>query len=108
MMVSIVTIDPPGPLYLPISTQRNVTCSGGQLTSLFVLFSNKNSVLYGLVVGTEFATGIVITSVFPTLLISVNIRDTSVTGLRCDGNIVTVNGTIQDSVTLNITIYGKK
>ena len=36
VFVSIVTVDPPGPLYLPVSTQRNITCfiEGGVLLNL--------------------------------------------------------------------------
>ena len=108
LFVSIVTIDPPGPLYLPISTQRNITCSGEQLTSLFVLFSDKDAVLYTLREGSEFVPGIILTSESRTrLLISINNNDTSVTGIRCEGNIVIDGRVTPDSDTLDLTLYGK-
>ena len=109
MFVFIVTIHPPGPLYLSISTQRNITCSGRQLTSLFVLFRDKDPILYILEEGIQAVAGIVITSESRTrLLISVNTNNTSVTGIRCEGNIVTDSGgATVDSDTLNLTIYGK-
>ena len=110
MFVLIVTIHPPGPLYLPISMQRNITCSGGrQLTFLYVLFSNK-TVVYDIVKGSEFVTGIVITSVsagLTRLLISVNTNDTSVTGIRCHSTIRINNQITEVSKALNLTIYGK-
>ena len=38
VFVSIVTVDPPGPLYPPVSAQRNITCliEGGLLTQFVV------------------------------------------------------------------------
>ena len=111
VFISTVTIDPPGHLYLPISTQRNATCSieGGTLNHLVVTFSDKDSVRYTLQPGRERVPGIVITSATLTrLLISININDTSVTGIRCEGTIETSNSTTTPGVdTLNLTIFGK-
>ena len=110
MYVSIVTVDPPGPLYLPISTQRNITCSveGGTLSQFVVTFSNKDSITYVLQPGTEFVTGIVVISAdFTRFLISININDTSVTGIRCEGNLQTGSSSTPDADTLDLTIYGE-
>ena len=110
MFYSIVTVDPPGPLYLPISTQRNITCSveGGTLNQFVVTFSNKNSIVYTPQPGTEFVTGIVVISAdFARFLISININDTSVTGIRCEGNLQTGSLTTPDADTLDLTIYGE-
>ena len=110
MYVSIVTVDPPGPLYLPISTQRNITCSveGGTLSQFVVTFSNKDSITYVLQPGTEFVTGIVVISAdFTRFLISININYTSVTGIRCEGNLQTGSSSTPDADTLKLTIYGE-
>ena len=109
-MLSIVTVDPPGPLYLPISTQRNITCSveEGTFSQFTVTFSNKNSITYTPLPGTEFVTGIVVISAYLTrFLISINISDTSVTGIRCEGNLQTGSSTTPDVSTLDLTIYGE-
>ena len=110
VFVSIVTVDPPGPLYLPISTQRNITCSveGGTLSQFVVTFSNKDSLAYAPQPGTELVTGIVIISAdFGRFLISINISDTSVTGIRCEGNLQTGSTLTSDADTLELTIYGE-
>ena len=109
MCFLIVTIHPHGPLSLPTNIQMNITCFGGQLTSLYVLFGDKDAVLYYLAQGSEFVPGIKITHLNQTsVFILVNTSNTSVTGLRCEGNIV-IGGkkTIIDSDTLDLTIYGK-
>ena len=106
-----MTIEPPGPLYLPILTQRNITCSvegNLELTSLNVIFNDRNSVGYGLLEGREFVTGIAITSASDKrILVSVNTNIISVTGIRCEFIIVTDSGVIQGSDTWNLTLYGK-
>ena len=110
VFISIVTIGPPGPLYLPISTQRNITCSveGGTLSQFTVTFSNKDSTIYTPQPGTELVTGIVIIFAdFTRFLISININDTSVTGIRCEGNLQTGNTITSDADTLDLTIYGE-
>ena len=110
MFVSIVTVYPPGPLYLPISTQRNITCSveGGALSQFVVTFSNKDSTTYTPQPEAELVTGTVIISAdFITFFISININDTSVTGIRCEGNLQTGSSSTPDADTLDITIYGE-
>ena len=110
MFISIVTIDTAGPLYLPISAQRNITCSveGGTLKHFSVTFSNKDSTVYTPQLGTELVTGIVIISAdFKRFLISININDTSVTGIRCVGILQTGSTVTSDVDTLNLTIYGE-
>ena len=105
-----MTVDPPGPLYLPISTQRNITCSveGGILSQFVVTFSNKDSVTYTPRPGTELVTGIVVISAdFKSFLISININDTSVTGIICEGNLQTGSSSAPDADTLNLTMYGE-
>ena len=106
-----MTIDPPEPLYLPILTQRNITCSVEEnlsLTPLYVIFNDRSPVLYGLLEGREFVTGIVIISAKDKrILVSVNTNIISVTGIRFEFNIVTDSGIIHGSDTLNLTIYGK-
>ena len=59
-----MTIDPPGPLYLPITRQRNITCSieNGQLTKLVIMFSDKMPASYIPAAGVQVAAGIIITS----------------------------------------------
>ena len=111
MFVSVVTIEPPGPLYLPILTQRNITCSvegNLELTSLHVIFNDRSPVIYGLLEGRKFVAGIAIISASDKrILVSVNTNITSVTGIRCEFNIVTDSGIVESSDTLNLTIYGK-
>ena len=105
-----MTINPPGPLYLPISTQRNITCSieGGTLSQLVVTFSDKDSVRYTLQRGRR-DTGIVVTSAsLKRLLISININDTSVTGIRCEGTTETSGTATPVADTLYLTIFGEE
>ena len=110
MFVSVVILDPPGPLYLPMSTQRNITCSAvgaeRRLTSLDVLFSDTNPVSSFIVEG-KVIQGIEIISVNQPktrALISVNTNNTSIIGLRCRS--ITASAIIDES-TLNLTVYGK-
>jgi len=59
--------------------------------------------------GHEGVRGIIITSATPRsqLLLSVNINDTSVIGITCEG-LVNIDGTVTESeATLSITIYGE-
>ena len=111
MFISVVTIEPPGPLYLPILTQRNITCSvegNLELTSLRVTFNDRSPVIYGLLEGREFVIGIAIISARGIrILVSVNTNIISVTGIRCEFIIVTESGIFESSDTLNLTIYGK-
>ena len=111
MFVSVVTIEPPGHLYLPILTQRNITCSAEgnlELTSLCVIFNDRSPVIYRLVEGIELVTGIAIISASDKrILVSVNTNITSVTGIRCEFSFETDSGIVESSDTLNLTIYGK-
>ena len=111
MFISVVTIEPPGPLYLPILTQRNITCSVEEnlaLTSLNVIFKDRSPVIYGLLEGREFVIGIALISASDKrVLVSVNTNIISVTGIRYEFNNITDSGVIQGSDTLNLTIYGK-
>ena len=111
LCLSLVVLVPPGPLYLPISTQRNITCSaegtGRQLFSLSILFSDINPVSSFVVEGKEVIQGIEITSVNQLqtrALISVNTDNTSIIGLICRS--VTTSTIIEESA-LNLTIYGE-
>ena len=107
---SIVAVDPPGPLYIPISTQRNITCSveGGTLSQFVVTFSNKDFITYTPLPGAELVTGIVVIFAdFIRFLMSININDTSVTGIRCEGNLQTGSSSTPDVDTLDLTIYGE-
>ena len=106
-------IDPPGPLYLAISTLRNITCSiegdeGRLLNTLVVLFSDANPVISFLMEGKMVVPGIIITSFSQTTrtraLISVNTNNTSIIGLRCEG---LTRPSIREESTLNLTIYGE-
>ena len=112
MFIPVVTINPPGSLYLPILTQRNITCSvegnNISLTSLTVIFDDRSPVKYGLIEGREFVTGIAITSASDKrILVSVNSNIFSITGIRCEFSFVTDSGIVDGSDTLNLTIYGK-
>ena len=106
-------IDPPGPLYLAISTLRNITCSiegdeGRLLDTLVVLFSDANPVISFLKEGKMVVPGIVITSFSQTTrtraLISVNTSNKSIIGLRCEG---LTRPSIRGESSLNLTIYGE-
>ena len=111
MFISVVTIKPPGHLYLPILTQRNITCLADDnisLTSFNVIFNDSSPVRYGLQEGRNFVTGIAITSASDKrILASVNTNIFSITGIRCEFYNVTDSGIIRGSTTLNLTIYGK-
>ena len=111
MFVSIVMIDPPGPLYLPISTQRNITCSiegveGRQLNLLVILFSDIN-LIASLITEGKVIQGIDISFVSQSrtrALISINTDNTSVIGLKCGSLTRSLN---LEETTLNLTIYGE-
>ena len=111
LFIPIVTIDPPGPLYFPILTQRNFTCSvqGGTLSSIIVLFSDKDPASFVVVAEREIVSGIVVTPFLPIrILISVNTNDTSITGIKCEGILQSsTTTTTREDYTLNLTIYGE-
>ena len=108
--LSLVILDPPGPLYLPISTQRNITCSaegaGRVLSSLVMLFCDISPVSSFIMEG-KVIQGIEIISVNQPktrALISVNTNNTSIIGLICRS--ITASAIIHES-TLNLIIYGE-
>ena len=111
MFVSIVMINPPGPLYLPISTQRNITCSieeveGRQLNLLVILFSDINPITSFISEG-KVIQGIGIAFVSQSrarALISINTDNTSIIGLRCGS--LAASGIVEET-TLDLTIYGE-
>ena len=111
MYISVVIIEPPGPLYLPILTQRNITCTvegNLALTSLNVILNDRSPIRYGLVEKREFVTGIAITSAdAKRILVSVNTNIISVSGIRCEFIILTESAVTVGSDTVNLTIYGK-
>jgi len=103
---STVTTNPPGPLYLPIFTQTNITCStvGPQGTLLIeILFSNMNpKVLEGregelLGIATTYRNGTL-------SIITVNTSNTSLIGIRCV--FFPNSSTLVESTTI-LTIYSK-
>ena len=107
-----MTIDPPGPLYFPILTQRNFTCSvqGGTLSSIIrLLFSDKDPASFVVAAEREIVSGIVVTPFLPIrILMSVNTSDTSIIGIRCEGILQSsTTTTTPDDYTLNLTIYGE-
>ena len=107
-----MTIDPPGPLYFPILTQRIFTCSvqGGTLSSIIrLLFSDKDPASFVVVAEREIVSGIVVTPFLPIrILMSVNTSDTSIIGIRCEGIFQSsTTTTTPDGYTLNLTIYGE-
>ena len=111
MLVSVVMIYPPGPLYIPILTQRNITCSfewvqGRQLNLLVILFSDINPI-------TSFITErkviqeidiLFVSQLRTRALISINTDNTSVLGLRFGS--LAASGIVEET-TLNLTVYGE-
>ena len=105
-----MTIDPPGPLYLPIVRQRNISCSveNGLFSQIEVIFSDKMPESYIPVSGMEVAMGLtVISANSAKLFMSIDTNDTSIIGIICKGNIQTGTTTTRDEFALNITIYGE-
>ena len=111
IFVSVVMIDPPGPIYIPILKQKNITCSvegvdRRQLNSLVMLFSDINPITSFITKG-KVIQGIDITFISQSrarALISINTDNTSIIGLRCGS--LTRSLIIEES-TLNLTIYGE-
>ena len=111
MFVSIVMIDPPGPLYIPILTQKNITCSiegveGRQLNLLVILFSDINPITSFITEG-KVIQGIGIAFVSQSrarALISINTDNTSVIGLSCGS--LTASRIVEETI-LNLTVYGE-
>ncbi len=103
----LVDISPTGPLYIPINTQRNITCHvEGSTIATWTIIHNETEQEFNPLIqeSTIFGiTGKFTDGVFNTLLITVNTTETSVTGLRCSNVIL---GTVFTS-TIRLTIYGK-
>ncbi len=110
LLLFTVEITPTGPLYIPINTQRNVTCrhlEGSKAISSYGVILNDRTLLVfepaqeSTIPG---ITGSYVNGVTNTLLITVNTTETSVTGLSC---FITVGFALVPS-TINVTIYGEK
>ena len=109
LLLFTVEITPTGPLYIPINTQRNVTCrhlEGSKAISAWGIILNNGTPLVfeptqeSTIPG---ITGGLVNGVTNTLLITVNTMEMSVTGLSCYSivNLVLVPSTI------NVIIYGE-
>ena len=104
-------IDPPGPIYIPILTQKNITCSiegveGRQLNLIVILFSDINPITSFIMEG-KVIQGVDITFVSQSrvrALISINTDNTSIIGLGCGSLAVS---RIVEETTLNLTVYGE-
>ncbi len=110
MLGFLVEITPNGPLYVPINTQRNITCRvEGEITidTWAIILKNGTELNFRLAFNQEPSipgfTGSYVNGVPNTLLITVNTTETSVTGLSCFiiENLVLVPSTI------HVTMYGK-
>ncbi len=105
LLLFLVEITPTGPLYIPINTQRNVTCQGNKaIASWGIILNNGTSVMF--IPAQESTipgiTGSYVNGAsFNTFLITIYTTETSVTGLSCDSIGVLVPSTI------NVTIYGE-
>ncbi len=105
----LVDISPTGPLYIPINTQRNVTChlEGNKaiFSSYGIILNDGTPMVFvpGQVSTIPGITGRYVNGV-TTLLITINTTKTSVTGLSCYS---IVNVTLVQS-TIDVTIYGEK
>ena len=106
-----MSIDPDGPLFIPINTQRTINCSytEGSIYSWSVIL--KNSVEFGASALQETVERFGITGIFmsPLLQLIVNTSNTSIVGLRCVGVVLddmanVIRGSERE---VNLTIYGK-
>ena len=109
----MIVVDPPGPLYLPIFMQQNVSCSadgGGVLTRVTVIFSSGHAESSLARAGRVIVPGIetIYSNIdITTILISVRTSNTSITALRCIGEVDSGSSITNVESTLNLTIYGK-
>ena len=109
LLLFLVDFTPTGPLYIPINTQRNVTChlEGNKVIGFWGIILNDGTLLVferaqeSTIPG---ITGSYVNGATNTLLITVNTTETSVTGLSC---YIVVNLVLVPS-TINVTIYGEK
>ena len=108
-----MSIDPDGPLFIPINTQRTITCSytDGAIYSWSVIL--RNSIEYGayLFQGTVERFGITGIFMAPLLQLIVNTSNTSIVGLRCAGGVPDIMAKViignESEADINLTIYGK-
>ncbi len=108
VVIFLVEITPIGPLYVPVNTQRNITCRAKENIDRWGIILKNGTELYFRPAFNEESsipgiTGSYVNGTFNTLLITVNTTETSVTGLRC---IISEILELLPS-TINVTIYGK-
>ena len=109
-----MTFDPDGPLFIPIGTQRTITCSSTEdpINSWSVIL--RHSIVFGATASQGTVARFGITGIFmPPLLLQliVNTSNTSIVGLRCVGVVLDSMGVIisgnESEANINLTIYGK-
>ncbi len=110
MLLILVEITPNGPLYVPINTQRNITCHvEGEINidTWSIILNNGTELNFRPAFNQEpnipGFTGSYVNGVPNTLLITINTTETSVTGLSC---FITVNHVVVPS-TIHVTMYGR-
>ncbi len=110
MLLFLVEITPNGPLYVPINTQRNITCHvDGEIPidTWSIILNNGTELNFRSAFNQQPSipgfTASFVNGAPNTILITVNTTETLVTGLSC---IITVNQVIVPS-TIHVTIYGK-
>ncbi len=106
----LVEITPIGPLYVPVNTQRNITChvGGGDLIDRWGIILKNGTELDFRPANDQKSsipgfTARNVNGVTNTLLITINTTETSVTGLSC----YSIIGRVLVPSTINVTIYGK-
>ncbi len=106
----LVEITPIGPLYVPVNTQRNITChveGPDPIERCDIILKNETELYFRPAFNEESSipgiTGSYVNGAFNTLLITVNTTETSVTGLSC---FITMDLEAVPSA-INVTIYGE-
>ena len=108
-----MSLDPEGPLFIPINTLRNITCSSTEGPSFSWYVILRNSTVFGASVyqGTVERFGITGIFMVPLLQLRVNTSNTSIVGLRCVGVVIDSMGNVirgnESEAKINLTIYGK-
>ncbi len=102
-------ITPTGPLYIPINTQRNVTChlEGNKAIGFWGIILNDGTPMMFIPAQESTIPGFAgrrLNGALNTVLITVNTTETSVTGLSCSSFI----DNVLVPSTINVTIYGEK
>ncbi len=108
LLLFLVEITPTGPLYIPINTQRNVTChvEGDKAISSWSIILNDGTPMVFVPGQASTIPGFAgrrVNGAVNTILITVNTTKTSVTGLSCSSFI---DNDLVPS-TINVTIYGE-